>query len=163
MKATQLLKTDHAAVKRLFAEFRRTTSRGPRRREQILDKIAQELEIHSKIEEEIFYPAVKDVPRGRRLVNEAESEHKQVDTLVAEAQGMDMASDEIVQKVRELRDAVLHHATEEEDEMFPVAEAGLGDGLKELGERMAARKRQLATSRFQKAKRAVKKAVRRVA
>jgi iron-sulfur cluster repair protein YtfE (RIC family) len=163
MKATQLLKKDHGTVKKLFADFARTTSRAPRRRQQLVDKIAEELEIHSTIEEEIFYPAVKGVRGGKSLVNEAESEHKQVDSLVAEAQGMTMATDEVAQKVRELRDAVLHHATEEEQEMFPIAEAGLRDQLSDLGEQLAARKKELATSRLQKAKRAVKKAVRKVA
>src|SRR6185436_16528219 len=121
MKATALLKKDHAAVKKLLAEFSRTTARAPRRRQARIDKIAQELEIHSTIEEEIFYPAVKNVRGGQSLVREAESEHKKVDSLVAEAQGMSMETDEVVQKVEELRDAVVHHATEEEREMFAVA------------------------------------------
>ena len=163
MKATQLLKKDHNAVKKLFAEFARTTPRAPRRRQQLMDKIAEELEIHSTIEEEIFYPAAEEVRGGKSLVTEAESEHKQVDRIVAEAQGMAMASDEVTQKVRELRDAVLHHATEEEQEMFPIAEAGLREQLSDLGEQLAARKKELATSRLQKAKRAVKKTVRQAA
>ena len=161
MKATTLLKNDHAAVKKLFAEFGRTTARATQRRQALIDKIAQELEIHSTIEEELFYPAVKDVRGGQSLVNEAESEHKKVDSLVAEAQGMSMETDEAVQKVKELRDAVVHHATEEESEMFPVAVNGLGEQLMELGEQMAARKKELATSRVQKAKRFIKKAVRK--
>jgi hemerythrin superfamily protein len=156
-----LLKNDHAAVKKLFADFSRTTARAPRRRQELIDKIAQELEIHSTIEEELFYPAVKNVRGGQSLVNEAESEHKKVDALVAEVQGMSMETDEVVQKVKELRDAVVHHATEEEGEMFPVAENGLGERLMELGEQMAARKKELATSLVQKAKRVVKKAVRK--
>jgi iron-sulfur cluster repair protein YtfE (RIC family) len=163
MKATQLLKKDHGAIKKLFAEFARTTSRAPRRRQQLMDKIAEKLEIHSTIEEEIFYPAVKGVRGGKSLVNEAESEHRQVDSLVAEAQGMTIVTNEVAQKVRELRDAVLHHATEEEQEMFPIAEDGLREQLSDLGEQLAARKKELATSRLQKAKRAVKKAVRKVA
>ena len=163
MKATALLKKDHAAVKKLLSDFSRTTARAPRRRQALIDKIAQELEIHSRIEEELFYPAVKNVRGGESLVDEAESEHKKVDTLVAGAQGMSMDTDEVVQKVKELRDAVVHHATEEEGEMFPVAEKGLGQQLMELGERMAARKKELATSGVQKAKRVLKKAVRKIA
>jgi hypothetical protein len=74
---------------------------------------------------------------------------------------MSMETDEAVQKVKELRAAVVHHAIEEEGEMFPVAENGLREQLMELGEQMAARKRELATSRVQKAKRVVKKALRK--
>jgi iron-sulfur cluster repair protein YtfE (RIC family) len=164
MKATQLLKKDHAAVKKLFAEFARTTTRAPRRREDLLDKIAKELDVHTKIEEEIFYPAVKkEVPRGDELVDEAKEEHEEVDRLLAEAQGLDLASDELTAKVREIREAVIHHATEEEQEMFPMAERELGDELTELGERLQERKRALATSSVQRMKLSVKKALRKVA
>jgi hypothetical protein len=104
-------------------------------RPQLIDKIAKELEIHSTIEEELFHPTVKGVRGGQGLVSEAKSEHKKVDSLVAESQGMRMESDEVGRKVKELRDAVVHHATEQ----------------------MAARKKKLQTSRLQKAKRAVKK------
>jgi len=161
MKATRLLKDDHGAVKKLFAEFGRTTRRAPKRRQQLVDEIAKELEIHSTIEEELFYPAVRRLSGGRSLVTEAESEHRKVDGLVAEAQGMDMVADEVLAKVSELRDAVLHHATEEEEEMFPLAERGLGSDLEDLGTQLAARKKDLAKSRFQQAKRAVKKAIRK--
>src|SRR6185503_9387872 len=99
MKATALLKKDHAAVKKLLTDFVRTTPRAVQKRQLLMDKIAKELEIHTKIEEEIFYPAVKEVPEGRSLVKEAQSEHKEVDSLVAEAQGMTMESGEVVEKV----------------------------------------------------------------
>jgi len=139
---------------KLLADFGRTTARAAKTRQALMDRIAQEFEIHSTIEEEIFYPAVKDVRGGQSLVAEA---------LVAEAQGMSMDADEVLETVRELRDAVVHHATEEEREMFPVAQEGLGAQLEELGKQMAARKRQLATSGLQKAKRAVKKVLRKSA
>jgi len=148
---------------KLLADFGRTTARAAKTRQALMDRIAQELEIHSTIEEEIFHPAVKDVRGGQSLVAEAEPEHKRVDGLVAEAQGMSMDADEVLETVRELRDAVVHHATEEEREMFPVAQEGLGAQLEELGKQMAARKRQLATSGLQKAKRAVKKVLRKSA
>lgn len=163
MKATTLLKNDHATVKKLLASFAGTTARAAKRRQALIDRIAEELEIHSTIEEEIFYPAVKEVRGGQGLVNEAKSEHKEIDSLVAEAQGMSMETDEVLQKVKELRDAVLHHATEEEREMFPVAQERLSERLEELGEELASRKRELATSAFQKTKRAVKKALRKTA
>jgi hemerythrin superfamily protein len=163
MKATQLLKKDHQTVKKLFADFNRTTKRASARRQQLIDRIATELEIHSTIEEEIFYPAVKACEGGARLVSEAEAEHKKVDALVAEAQGMDMADDAVAAKVREVRDAVVHHATEEEREMFPFAQDALGDELTDLGAQLAERKRELSQSRLQKAKRAIKKTIRKAA
>jgi hemerythrin superfamily protein len=146
MKATTLLKKDHAAVKKLLADFGRTRARAAKRRQALIDEIAQELDIHSTIEEEIFYQAVKNVRGGQSLVSE-----------------MSMETDEVVEKVEELRDAVIHHATEEEREMFPVAEDLLGEQLQELGQQLAARKRELKTSSFHKAKRAIRKALRKTA
>jgi hemerythrin superfamily protein len=163
MKATQLLKKDHTTVKKLLTDFGRTTNRAVKRREQMLDEIAKELEVHSTIEEEIFYPAVKSIPEGASLVSEAKDEHEQVDGLVAEAQGMEMGSDEVTRKVAEIKKAVLHHATEEEQEMFPLAERHLGGELDDLGAKLQARKTELTGSRLHRAKRAVKKAVRRAA
>jgi hemerythrin superfamily protein len=163
MKATQLLKKDHQAVKHLLAEFSRATSRAPRRRQKLMDDIAEELDIHSTIEEEIFYPEVKGVRGGEALITEAEAEHKEIDALVAEAQGMAMTSAEVTAKARELRDAVIHHATEEERRIFPFAERHLAATLTELGNRLAARKKELARSRIHRATRAVKKVIRKVA
>ena len=163
MSATTLLKSDHATVKKLFASFAGTSVRAAKRRQALIDKIAEELEIHSTIEEEIFYPAVKNARGGQSLVSEAKSEHDKVDALVAEAQGMSMDTDEVAEKVKELRDAVVHHATEEEREMFPLAQSQLGERLVELGAQMAARKKELASSRVQKAKRVLKKAARKIA
>jgi hemerythrin superfamily protein len=76
MTATTLLKNDHTAVKKLFADFGRTTACAAKRRQALIDQIAHELEIHSTIEEEIFYPAVKNVRGGQSLVSEAKSEHQ---------------------------------------------------------------------------------------
>ena len=163
MKATALLKKDHAAVKKLLTDFGRTSQRAVRRREELLDRIAKELEIHTAIEEEIFYPAVKEVPGGASLISEARSEHKEVDGLVAEAQGMAMDSVDVAEKVAEIKAAVLHHATEEEREMFPLAERELAAQLNDLGAEMQKRKTTLARSRLQAAKRAIKKAIRKAA
>ena len=57
MNAIQLLKEDHKKVRALLAELEATTSRGTKKRSQLLATIAQELRVHTKIEEEIFYPA----------------------------------------------------------------------------------------------------------
>ena len=73
---TALLKQDHATVKKLLASFAGTTARATKRRQALIDTIAEELE---------FYPAVKAARGGQSLVNEAESEHKEIDSLVAAA------------------------------------------------------------------------------
>ena len=100
---------------------------------------------------------------GQSLVNEAKSEHKKVDSLVAEAQGMSMETDQVVQKVKELRAAVVHHATEEEREMFPLAEDGLGERLEELGEQFGSAEEGTGDLPPPEGQRAVKKALRKTA
>jgi hypothetical protein len=101
MNATTLLKSDHSTVKKLFATFAGTSVRAAKRRQTLIDKIAEELEIHSTVEEEIFYPAVKGVRGGQSLVSEAKSEHDKLDVLVTEAQGMSMDTEEVADKVKE--------------------------------------------------------------
>ena len=71
MKATQLLKKDHTAVKQLFRRFKKTSERAKKTRDQLVDRIATELEIHAAIEGEIFYPAMREVPKAGALVDEA--------------------------------------------------------------------------------------------
>lgn len=102
------------------------------------------MEIHAEIEEEIFYPAMEAVPAATKLLGEAHEEHEQVKSLVAAVQSAENA-ETLVSRIGELREAVLHHATEEEREMFPLAEQ-LGAGkLDELGQKLQERKQQLKT------------------
>ena len=144
MKATQLLKKDHDAVKKLFADFLDTTDRAPKKREELCEKIATELEIHAQMEEEIFYPAMQEFPEAADLLEEAHDEHDQVKSLVSEIEEMDVSDSAMTDKMNELQEKVLHHASEEEKEMFPMAEDKLGaDRLSSLGEQLDQRKKQL--------------------
>lgn len=162
MKATQLLKSDHAAVKKLFTRFRQTTDRATRARQDLVTRLATELEVHAQIEEEIFYPAMREVPRAAKLLKEAHEEHEDVKSLVAEMQSED-EPEALATKVDELREAVLHHATEEEREMFPLAEKLGRERLLELGQALSARRRQLKLGVGSRAKRTIKRAIRRAA
>jgi hemerythrin superfamily protein len=161
VKATQLLKTDHATVKTLFSRFRRTGERAEKARQALIDRIATELEIHAQIEEEIFYPAMRQVRKAASLLREAHKEHEQVKKLVAEMQSAE--DDEIAGTVQELRDAVLHHATEEEREMFPLAKELGAEKLDELGAELRDRKQALKKGLLARAKRGAKKAIRKAA
>jgi hemerythrin superfamily protein len=162
MKATQLLKKDHATVKGLFARFRQTSGRAQKARQGLVDRIATELEVHAQIEEELFYPAMRAVPKAAPLLEEAHEEHEHVKSLVAEMQSADDAA-AVAEKVKKLRQAVLHHATEEEREMFPLAEALGRAKLRQLGEQLHARKQQVKNGLVGRAKRALKRAARKAA
>ena len=88
MDALKLLEDDHAKVKKLMEEIEPTTERGVKTREELFTKLRAELEIHEAIEEEIFYPALKEHPKAKDLVLEAYEEHNVVDTLMGELSSM---------------------------------------------------------------------------
>ena len=137
MKATDLLKKQHKSVKTLFRKVDQTEDGRQRRR--LVDQIAHELKIHTKIEEEIFYPAVREVGTSKagEMVDEAYEEHHVVDLVLAELPQVDPEDERFAAKMTVLSELVEHHADEEEDEMFPMCEKKLGrDRLQELGERM---------------------------
>jgi hemerythrin superfamily protein len=165
MNATQLLKKDHAAVKKLFHQFGRTGERAVKTRQRLIDRLATELDVHAKIEEQIFYPAVARVESLRHLVTESKKEHDEVKRLVAEIQGMSADADDLDEKVQELRDAVLHHASEEEEgKMFPrVHRAFSADELDRLGAELRKRKQALLHGAMGRITRAVKKGLRKAA
>lgn len=164
MKATDLLRKDHNAVKKLFAEFGKTTGRALKKREALLGSIAQELEIHSKIEEEIFYPALRNVEGGAEMVEEALRAHEEVDQMLGDLRGMDMDGDELAAVVKELKQAVLDHATEEEKEMFKKARQLGDDELTRLGQELQERKQALTPAATTgRTKRAAKHGLRRAA
>jgi iron-sulfur cluster repair protein YtfE (RIC family) len=160
MRATELLRRDHAHVREMFAALEETAAASGEARQQLLDRIAEELEIHTKIEEEIFYPAVQKVS-GR--IQHAREEHERVASLLGDVEGRDPASAEFMAGVRELKTAVMRHVAEEEGPIFEEA-ARLGDDeLTRLGERLAERKEAAKTSLLQRGVRAVKRAVRKIA
>jgi hemerythrin superfamily protein len=140
MKATALLKKDHAAVKALFRRFAQTTPRAVKTRERLVAQLRDELDLHARLEEEIFYPAVRRLEGGERLITKAELEHETVKRLMTEIDGIAMSDPALPARGKALKDAVVHHATEEEKEIFAAA-AQLGDDeLERLGDEMADRK-----------------------
>ena len=137
MKATDLLKKQHKSVKALFKKVENT--KDARRRRQLMDEITNELKIHTKIEEEIFYPAVREIgtSKAEELVDESFEEHHVVDLVLAELPKVDPEDDRFAAKMTVLSELVQHHADEEEEEMFPMCEKKLGrERLQQLGEQM---------------------------
>ena len=143
MKATDLLKKDHDAVKKLFSGFVKATDTA--KRASLAEEISEELHIHATIEEEIFYPAVKAVrdKQAKFDVEEALQEHKQIKTAIADI--AKVAGDEpgFGAKMKVLQEDVEHHADEEEKEMFKEAQKLGSERLEQLGGKMQERKTQL--------------------
>jgi hemerythrin superfamily protein len=141
MDAITLLTEDHKGVKKLFREFEGKGDRATKAKVDLYQKIKMELEIHTEIEEQFFYPASKEAVSD--MVAEAMEEHKQVDTLLQELQGMNSEDERFDAKMTVLIENVEHHADEEEKEMFPAVKKALGaETLRDLGGRMMAHKQQ---------------------
>ena len=138
--AIALLKEDHRAVEKLFKDFE--GAKGEGRKEKLARQICLELSIHTKIEEEIFYPAC-DGKVDEDLLKEAYVEHDAAKLLVAEIEAGSGQSDDFFDaKVQVLSEEIEHHVQEEEKELFPqVRKADLD--IKGLGEQLATRKKEL--------------------
>ncbi|HET9757712.1 MAG TPA: hemerythrin domain-containing protein [Candidatus Limnocylindrales bacterium] len=143
MNALTLLENDHKKMRKLLEELESTTERGIRTREELYSTIKGELLVHEAIEEEIFYPALKEHPKAEDIVLEGYEEHHVVDVVMAELEGLPVDHESWGAKAKVMKENVEHHMEEEEGEMFKQARSVFdADELDELGERMAARKAQ---------------------
>jgi hypothetical protein len=142
-----LLKEDHDKVKKMLTELDSTTERGVNTRAELFAKVKHELEIHEAIEEEIFYPALKEHPKAKEIVLEGYEEHNVVDMVMHEIDGLPYEDETWGAKLTVMKENVEHHIEEEEGEMFKQARQVFDkDELEELGERMSARKKDLMTA-----------------
>jgi hypothetical protein len=142
--AIELLKNDHDSVKDLFDRFKKAGDR--RTKTKIANQALIELKIHAVLEEEIFYPAVRQRV-GKDVMNEADEEHHVAKVLIAELEKMDGHGDHFDAKFNVLAENVRHHIKEEESEMLPKAQ-GLDIDFVRLGKRMLHRREQILVSGF---------------
>jgi hemerythrin-like domain-containing protein len=142
--AIKLLKEDHKKVKKLLEELDSTTERGVKTREELFGKITSEMQVHEAIEEEIFYPALKEHPKAKEVVLEGYEEHHVVDELMGEMRVTPFDDERWGAKASVMKENIEHHIEEEEGEMFEKAEQLMESSeLEQLGARMEARKKQL--------------------
>jgi iron-sulfur cluster repair protein YtfE (RIC family) len=143
--AVALLTKDHQAVSTLFEQLEHSKNDNHKKK-MVFDKIDAALLFHLTIEEEIFYPALKQ-PKAKNLkdeVTEAYEEHKQIKHLLEQLSSIAPTDETYDSKVKVLKEDIEHHVEEEETEMFPDAQKQLGDKrLEELGAKLAARKHAL--------------------
>jgi hemerythrin superfamily protein len=138
MDAITLLKNDHKTVKRLFRQFEKLGDSAVKSRRELVDKMIEELSIHAAIEEQLFYPTVREnVPGAEDEVLESLEEHHVVKWLLSELDDMRGDEERFEAKVTVLIESVEHHAQEEEDELFPEVRKAMGrKALAELGAAM---------------------------
>ena len=141
MDALRLLKDDHGTVKKLLDQLETTTERGVKIRQELFERIKGDLSVHEIIEEEIFYPALKQHPRAREIVLEGYEEHNVVDTLMGELADLPVDDETWGAKAKVMKENIEHHIEEEETEMFKQARQVFDrEELEALGQRMEERK-----------------------
>lgn len=142
--AIALLEADHAKVSELIEDYEgRKDDASGKKKAALANQICEELQIHAQIEEEIFYPALRDADESAaEALDEALVEHATIKNLVQEV--MDSAPDdsEYDAKVKVIGEYVTHHVEEEEKELFKIARKAELD-LDELGAQLASRKAEL--------------------
>ena len=138
MDAITLLKQDHKTVKQLFAQFDKAGENAHVRKREIVDKLIEELSVHAAIEEQYFYPAVRQaVHELDDEILESLEEHHVVKWTLSELEDLDPKAERFDAKVTVLKESVLHHMKEEESELFPQARAAMGRKvLQELGTKL---------------------------
>jgi hemerythrin superfamily protein len=138
--AIAMLTADHKKVKKLFADFDKLKDAGSDEdKASIVDQICNELKIHTELEEEIFYPAVRKAIDDGDLMDEALVEHAGAKDLIAQLEDASPEDDLYDAKVTVLGEQIDHHVKEEEGDMFPKAKKAKVD-TEALGATMLKRK-----------------------
>jgi hemerythrin superfamily protein len=118
--AVDLLDGDHKLVQKLFIQYQVFHEFGAPAadRQQLAERICAALAVHTQIEEEIFYPAVRDATGDDALLDHAEQEHQQAKDLIARIQGMSPADEAYDDCVKQLAEEVMTHVMEERERVF---------------------------------------------
>ena len=142
MNAFQLLKEDHQKVSGIFQQLEPTTERAEKTRTELFARLKEELDVHARIEEAVFYPAIKQAAETREIVLEGFEEHHVIKMLLKELEGMPVDTEQWAAKCKVLQENVEHHVEEEEGEMFQKARDVLTEEqINDLGARMEEEKK----------------------
>jgi len=146
MNALELLKEDHDRVDKLFQKVEATEETDHM---ALFEQIMAELEVHTQIEESIFYPQIKE--KGdeelKKLVAEGVEEHRQAKMFLRELDALQSEGERFEAKLKVLMEDIKHHVQEEEGEMFPMIKEQFDESsLQELGKQLEEAKRTLQKS-----------------
>jgi len=138
---TNMIRVDHTHVLATFHQYEIDTSPGTKR--ALVNTICLALEIHAQLEEEIFYPAMREIAGDAGVVGKSVPEHDEMRRLVARLRSMEPTDADYDATVMELMRDVMHHVADEETILLPDAERSLADRLEELGAAMTRRRLEL--------------------
>jgi len=140
--AIEMLKEDHDKVKKAFKEFEKMDREDTEAMQQLVQTVCEDLKVHTTLEEEIFYPAVREAIEDEDIMNEAQVEHETAKMLIEQLENMGPDDPNFHATFTVLGEYVNHHVEEEEGEMFPQAKKTDLD-FEDLAQRMKARKEEL--------------------
>jgi hemerythrin superfamily protein len=138
---TTMIRLDHTHVLALFRRFRPWTS--ATRKQALVDNACLALEIHAQLEEEIFYPALREVAGANEILDKSKPEHDQMRNLIGALRTLEVDDPDFDLTFHLLMRSVLHHVADEESMLLPQAENLMGDRLGELGMQMTRRRVEL--------------------
>ncbi len=138
---TRMIRLDHA---HMLAAFRRYRSRmaEPRKR-ALVEHVCLALEIHTQLEEEIFYPAMAKIAAAGEILKKSVPDHEEMRSLIGAVRGMDPLEAAYDETFRKLMRIALHHVADEETVLLPLAEELIPDELGHLGRVMTRRRMEL--------------------
>jgi iron-sulfur cluster repair protein YtfE (RIC family) len=142
MNIYERLVKDHERQRALTDEIMNTSGDSPERR-ALWNALKKEIEAHAAAEEQTFYAALIEKPNGQAKARHSVAEHKETADLVDELDRLDMGSGGWLQKFEKLKDGLIHHVDEEEQEVFEQAQKIIKD---DRAERMTARFEQRKTA-----------------
>ena len=137
--AVDLLMRDHRLVEQLFLQLDAALAAGDHANQrELADRILTELSVHAAVEEEVLYPAARQLPDVAGMVDRSLAEHKTLETLLAGLDGRDPGDTGFEEGFHQARDLVAEHVGEEEGELFPALRRSMsGDELAALADRLA--------------------------
>jgi hypothetical protein len=140
--ALEILKEQHDKVKKAFKQFEKLDREDTETQQQLVQATCEDLKLHTTLEEELFYPAVREAIEDEDIMNEAQVEHETAKMLIEQIENMGADDPNFHATFTVLGEYVMHHVKEEEGEMFPQVRKSDLD-LEELGARMRARMEEL--------------------
>lgn len=147
MNIFTILESDHQKIKTMFSKFHGLEDEKKEGKQKLADEIFSELEIHTQIEEEFFYPAIlkslADDEKGKRLLEAAYTDHRLVKERIEELRALEAEDEVFLVKFSVLRENVENHMEEEEGELFPEAKKLLEGKIENISRLVQERKEEL--------------------
>ena len=138
---TDMIRMDHTHVFAVFHRFKADASAA--RKSALVRNACMAIEVHAQLEEEIFYPALREAAGPDPSLDKSGPEHEQMRELIAQLRRMDPDDPDLDSTFHALMRTVIHHVADEESVLLPEAERVMGPQLSELGARMTRRRMQL--------------------